>query len=144
MECGICYFDFFEDADFFTLHCCKNNRVCKNCINLFVSPVCPFCRANIPIEKQPILSKSYPAPSNPNPNVEFFIDPLDDLYIDSRILRRQMNRMRKLQERERDRLYNKNLAKMFKESKKSMRNALQNHIHEDIRDFQIFPIDDLI
>lgn len=146
MECGICYHNFNDDSDFFNLNCCKNNRVCNECINLLKTAICPFCRAKIPdINRNHPISKSYSPPSHYYYDnlldINYQIDPMDDMYLDSRILRRQINRMRKLQERERDRLYNKNLAKMFKESKKYLKNNIRNEINNDIRDFELFEMD---
>ena len=139
MECGICYFS-FEKEEFFELRCCKNNHVCKSCLDLLITPLCPFCRARIEGLEGKRASISYEPPSSMmmGGNSGFFsssslplIDPLDDMYTDSRILRRQMKRLRKLQERERDRLHNRNLSFVMRENKKKTKARINREIEED-------------
>lgn len=137
MECGICYFT-YDASEFFNLNCCKNNHVCLNCIKLLTIPLCPYCRTRISgLENNNNyrISISYPTPSLIQN--DYIIDPRDDMYLDSRILRRQMKRLRKLQERERDVLYNKQLAQAYKESKKKNKNKINEEIKEDINIFNM-------
>lgn len=135
MECNICYFNYPID-DFFVLQCCKNNNVCKQCINLLTTPLCPFCRTKISELSDKRMAYSYPNTSH-IPNLDYFINPYDDTYIDSRILRRQMKRLRKLQERERDRIYNQNLATAYRLNKQSNKKEIQKQIKDDIFQFEI-------
>jgi hypothetical protein len=134
MECNICYFD-YPHNDFFVLQCCKNNNVCKQCINLLITPLCPFCRTIISELSDKRMAYSYPTNSHISNN-DYFINPYDDTYIDSRILRRQMKRIRKLQERERDRLYNQNIAMAYRLNKQSNKKEIQKQIKEDIFQFE--------
>jgi hypothetical protein len=129
MECGICYYS-HPIEEIFELFCCKNNHVCQQCIKLLVVPLCPFCRTKIPGLENKRMAVSYENPSMTFFNQDF-IDPRDDIYIDSRILRRQMKRLRKLQERERERIFNRNLSAAYRNSKKSMKNSLQQEIREE-------------
>jgi len=59
---------------------------------------------------------------------------LDDSYLDSRILRRQMKRLRKLQERERDQLRNQQLVQEWKQKKNR---ELQLQIQEEKEQFDM-------
>lgn len=126
MDCGICYSVLPPDA-FYTLTCCKNNHACKDCIDLLLVPLCPFCRARLSL---PAKRMAISLPSS-GPTHEFWIDPMDVLYTDSRILRRQMRRLRKLQDRERDQLRNQQLAWINRVSKEKQRQALRRQIMEE-------------
>lgn len=132
MDCGICYFT-FPDYDFFQLFCCKNNFVCMQCINLLTTPLCPFCRARIPSLQEKRFAISYQETSISRIPI-YTIDPLDDNYLDSRILRRQMKRLRKLQERERDQLRNQQLVQEFKRKKNR---ELELQIQEEKEQFDM-------
>jgi cellulose biosynthesis protein BcsQ len=70
-----------------------------------------------------------------NPN--YIINPYDDTYIDSRSLRRQMKRLRKLQERERDKIYNQNLIMAYKLNKKENKKNIETDIKEQIEIFEL-------
>jgi hypothetical protein len=64
----------------------------------------------------------------------FTLDPMDELYTDSRILRRQMKRLRKLQERERESENNRRLNMVMHESRKEAskrKKEIQDQIKED-------------
>jgi hypothetical protein len=139
MDCGICYFT-FSDSEFFQLTCCKNNNVCRQCINLLTTALCPFCRARIPSLPDKRLAISYQENVSPAYSPNFRINPLDDNFLDSRILRRQMKRIRKLQERERDQLRNRQLVQFYKDSK---RQEIQRQIKEEkeIYDEEQFEMD---
>ena len=132
MDCGICYFT-FPIQDFFQLECCKNNNVCRQCIELLTNPLCPYCRAHIPSLSGKRLAVSYQDTTISSPRVyqPFQLDPMDDIYTDSRILRRQMKRLRKLQERERDALRNRQLSEIYKENKQHYRREMTRQISED-------------
>jgi len=62
---------------------------------------------------------------------------LDEAYIDSRTMRRRLRRLRKLQQREDDRVYNRNLTRVMRESRSSMRNDIYQQIQEDREIFEM-------
>jgi len=132
MECGICYFS-VQSENIFHLSCCKNNYVCLDCIHLLTTPLCPFCRARIQSLPDKRIAHSYQEPTT-YPFIhhnETFINPFDDMYLNSRSLRRQMKRLRKLQERERDRLNNQNIANIYRENKEMNRRNINEQIQEE-------------
>ena len=143
MDCSICYFTFSSHKQFHELQCCKNNLICLHCVELLLSPVCPFCRAPMPhlsYKNPKLLSSSVPTTSTIYWN-DLQLNPFDDVYTDSRILRRQMKRIRKLQERERQRLYNQQLNIVLKQSKTHLKREIDNHIKEDYDSYLIFDYD---
>lgn len=130
MECDICCITQFN---FFRLQCC-NNQICSDCFNLLVNSRCPFCRREIP-ELQGRFPRSLP---NPAPALESPLSFLyDDIFTESRIYRKYLKRMRKLEQRERDREQNKNLSMAYRNSKASHRAEIQTRIEEDMMIFQI-------
>lgn len=130
MDCSICYFSYPAPEDFFELTCCKNNLICHHCIKLLYTPICPFCRTSISnYPGSPLLSISAPITNNYWFNYQ--INPLDDTYVDSRILRRRMKRLRKLQERERDRQNNIIYSQTIKESKNHYKKEIERIISSD-------------
>ena len=97
--CDICY---IEKGDLNTLECCKNTKkICNECIECLKTPICPYCRQSLPLE----LKKSFGPSSCPadfgmsnwmnNESRYMLIDPYDPEYEDSRVLRRQIRRMRR-------------------------------------------------
>jgi hypothetical protein len=131
MECGICYF-FLESSEFFPLQCCKNNNVCLHCIELLTTPLCPFCRARIPnLDDKRLAISHSPAPSNTLSLNLYSINPYDDAYIDSRSLRRQMKRIRKLQERERDIAYSRYMSSVTRHNRTQKKQELDAQIKEE-------------
>lgn len=135
MDCDICY---LIQHNFFKLECCKN-QICHPCLNLLLNSKCPFCRTDIPeLKYKEPLTRSLPTNFSILP--DFSILPMDDLFTESRIYRRYLKRMRKLQQREEDRENNKNLSIAFKNSKISYKTEIRNQIDED---FIMFQLDDL-
>jgi hypothetical protein len=61
---------------------------------------------------------------------------MDDIYTDSRILRRHMKRLRKLQERERDALRNRQLSEIYRENKQHYRREMARQISEEKRFYE--------
>lgn len=109
------------------------------------TPLCPYCRTMIPSlseTKRFAISYQQPAtyPQVSVINVNLYINPLDDTYLDSRILRRQMKRLRKLQERERDRLNNQQLSLAYRNSKKEHKREIAEQIQEEK---EIFEMDEI-
>jgi len=166
-DCDICYFSQSPDC-FYQLDCCKNNKVCTGCIDLLTVALCPFCRKIIPNleNKQTSISCSTDMSdleyysrlynttytnnidnTDANINYQYYlINPLDDYYADSRILRRHIRRMRKLEQREHDAIYNKNLNKSLnsynnKSNKSKNKKNIQDNIKSDLEMLQ-FNIDE--
>jgi len=101
-ECTICYDQRRED-DFFTLTCCHEKQICSACLRCLVTPQCPYCRGVIPqIKDDPRYRMAHSAPSAPS-----YMMMERTERIESRILRRQMKRLRKLEMREEDRALNR-------------------------------------
>ena len=102
--CNICYID---KKDLNILECCKNTKkICNDCLDCLTSPVCPYCRQDLPKS----LTKEIKPSSCPSYSVGHWItnesrflliDPYSAEYSDSRVLRRQMRRMRRNYYRER-------------------------------------------
>ena len=97
--CDICY---IEKEDLNNLKCCKNTKkICNECIECLKSPICPYCRQSLPSElKSTFVTSSCPADFGMsnwlyNDSRYILIDPYDPEYEDSRILRRQIRRMRR-------------------------------------------------
>ena len=133
MECDVCFYTFYEEDDFFPLHCCKNNRVCQSCLQLLLIPQCPFCRSNLPHLQDKKCSISYTNTQTFfSRDLEYYINPYDEYYTDSRALRRQMKRIRKLKEREEHDRRNRYLQLMHHEESKS---ELVRQIKEDIHHY---------
>jgi hypothetical protein len=146
MDCGICYYNYTRVEDIFPLTCCKNNILCLRCVQLLTNPLCPFCRARIPdLPEKSRMAISYEAESTltPSPQREWrsaslpLSATLDEAYIDSRTMRRRLRRLRKLQQREDDRVYNRNLTRVMRESRSSMRNSISQQIQEDREIFEM-------
>lgn len=98
ITCAICY---EENNPTNALTCCDpNKKLCDDCLNCLRSPQCPYCRDPLPDEV--LVNNSY-VQSAPTSNSdwttmlqeELLIDPFDPEYRDSRILRRQIRRIRR-------------------------------------------------
>jgi hypothetical protein len=133
--------------------CCQNrNRVCRYCIELLTVPLCPFCRTRI--QGLPERTPEFRGASSLDISEQIsffdssfhFVNPLDDSYLDSRILRRHMKRLRKLQERERQVERNRRLNIAFNEWSRQQRQQerdLQEHIKEERELFYMEHDDDV-
>lgn len=96
--CNICY---IEKEDLNILECCKNTKkICNECLDCLTRPICPYCRQSLPTN----LTKNIEPSSCPNYTMSnwmsnesryLLIDPNSQEYSDSRILRRQIRRMRR-------------------------------------------------
>lgn len=144
-ECAICYYD-TSSSDFYDMQCCKNNRICRHCIELLTVPLCPFCRTRIQglpekMENQFRGAISLGGGHEDSP-ILLFVNPMDDMYIDSRILRRQIKRLRKVQERERQAEYNRHFNSIMNESNRQQKKKeLTLQIKEE-KDIFLFEQDD--
>lgn len=131
MECPICFFK-MDEFSTFKLKCCNNIQViCIDCVSFLTNRKCPFCRAIIP--DYPFqISRSLPNTTESIPMDMVWMVREED---DSRTLRRQIRRQRKLQERERQQSYNRLLSKNLKESyflnRAQKKTYFRDQIHED-------------
>jgi hypothetical protein len=109
VECMICYEQAFPE-DFFILSCCKEKKICHKCLDCLKVPMCPYCRSVIKeIKNNPKYRLSYsymPVSNHLLMEQTFFLahhnildDTIDPRMISSRILRRRLRRMRRLQMR---------------------------------------------
>jgi hypothetical protein len=72
----------------------------------------------------------------------YALNPLDDSYLDSRILRRQMKRLRKLQERERSAEANRRTNSLHNERRRREQQQARDDIQEEIKEgLEIFEMD---
>ena len=137
-DCSICT-DIFFEHDFINLECCSN-KLCSRCLNSLLVPLCPFCRKKIEsITDDPKykLSVSYDSSHLTQSTIQSILIPSNNNLLpsnnifsssdqsESRILRRQINRQRKLESRELDKRRNREL------SRSRRRNELQQIINEE-------------
>lgn len=133
-ECPICYYKMDTGVGSHLLICC-NHEICHSCLALLKKPVCPFCR-------KPVTDSPYQySQSLPNHSPIFLLSEYDysiDPYSQetSRSLRRQMKRLRKIQERERrnayNRVLNQTLAASYQMTKEAQKRLITQQIDEDI------------
>ena len=102
-ECNICYEDPYDISLSFVLDCCnRSKRICMSCINCLTTPICPYCRHELPQQCIPYLNEKTNNVSTSEPlpilSWEHFIQEESSinpyLYEDSRRLRRQIRRLR--------------------------------------------------
>ena len=134
-DCTICVHKVFKD-DFFSLTCCSN-KFCNNCLHSLLTPLCPFCRkviatiTNDPKYKLALSYDSIHLTQNTIQNLTLPVNVTNSYsYPESRILRRQLRRERKLESREHDKRRNKELSRARK------RTELLSQINEDIFFFE--------
>tara|TARA_Y100000991_G_scaffold212478_1_gene196668 strand:- start:510 stop:1181 length:672 start_codon:yes stop_codon:yes gene_type:complete len=104
--CNICY---MEKEYINNLECCKNTKkICNECLDCLKSPICPYCRQNLPSSLNRVVHPSS-CPSDfsfnrwmTNESRYMVIDPYSPEYQDSRVLRRDMRRLRRNYYRNRD------------------------------------------
>ena len=54
--CNICY---MEKEDINNLECCKNTKkICNECLDCLKSPICPYCRQNLPSSLNKVVHPS--------------------------------------------------------------------------------------
>ena len=97
--CDICYDDC---RNVVALDCCnKSKKVCKDCLSCLRSLTCPYCRQPLPdnVTCNMNVSRSHPEQESMNfynfVQSEMLVDPFAPEYRDSRILRRQVRRIRR-------------------------------------------------
>mgnify|MGYP001171638421 CR=1 FL=1 len=103
-ECNICYQTPSDRDECITLDCCNGSKkICVYCIHCLTTPICPYCRTNLPstcvvyMKETNNISRSEPIINQTISWSEFLeeeniINPY--LYDDSRRLRRQIRRLR--------------------------------------------------
>ena len=102
-ECNICYESLDTSNEIIILECCKGTKkICIYCINYLTTPICPYCRCELPSECLLYLKEQNNISiSEPNTSMlswenfleeENIINPY--IYEDSRRLRRQIRRLR--------------------------------------------------
>lgn len=105
-ECNICY-EYLPGDDFVHLPCCAEKRICRRCVDCLTIPLCPYCRRPLAMLSHLRMATSY-TPFNQflyNQQAQFMaemgmVDEIDCRLLDSRILRRRIRRLRKLQMRQ--------------------------------------------
>ena len=92
--CNICY---MEKDDLNNLECCKNTKkICNECLDCLKSPICPYCRQELPSSLNKVVHpSSCPADFSFNTWMStesryMLIDPYSPEYQDSRVLRRDI------------------------------------------------------
>ena len=124
MICNICY----EENKLLSLECCQNTKkICYQCLGCLKSPLCPWCRRELPDNAFPENKK----PSScPNSYSDWFsqetsyllINPYDPELRDSRILRRAIRNIR----REYNRNNNSNSRRENRQQRRNNRHNLRN------------------
>lgn len=137
-ECDICY-QRVAETDFYPLSCCQTNSLCETCFQQLNHPYCPFCRKKL--EETPLGCYSKSAPSASSFMESSYQDHShyysDDIEIElTRSQRRQWRRQRKLEQREQDQLYNKELSWVL--SKSSQQHQVQQTMREDMDSYFLF------
>lgn len=132
--CTICY---EENNPSNALVCCDSEKkICDDCLNCLRTPFCPYCRSDL---TPGMLSKNNFIHSDPTPTTnwasmlydELLIDPYDPEFRDSRILRRQIRRLRRRFISEQNRNYtntNRPSARTRRAERKRERRLLRNSV----------------
>jgi recombinational DNA repair protein RecR len=122
--------------ELYPLNCCQDkNKICENCFYQLKNPYCPFCRRKL-IRENEILSKSAPIynsfmlnNSNQNNYRIEYLNYNDDVEL-PRSIKKQQKRIRKLEQREMDKNYNKEYNISLSKSYQSQ--IIKNNIQEDL------------
>ena len=140
-SCVICY---ENNNPSNALSCCDNTKkMCDDCLNCLRSPLCPYCRE--PLSKEMLSSNIHvqSAPTTTTTNDwttmlhdELLINPYDPEFQDSRILRRQIRRMRRrfLSEQNRNRNRNRtNENRITSRTRRANRRAERHFLRNSVR-----------
>ena len=145
--CDICYDDC---RNVITLDCCnKSKKVCTNCLGCLQSLTCPYCRNPLPDNVTCNMNVSRSQPNTENNNFysfvqdEMLIDPFAPEYRDSRILRRQVRRMRRrfLSEHTRNRPSARERRTQRRRERHALRESLSEIVNLYNNDMEIFDIE---
>ncbi len=135
--CTICY----EETDsFHALSCCDvDKKICSNCINCLRSPLCPYCRNTL---DEGLLVNNLHVKSAPETiswtsfiHDELLINPYDPEFADSRILRRQIRRIRRrfLSEQNRNNRNRNNTNRVSTRSRRAERRQARQQLRNSVR-----------
>ena len=135
--CTICY---EETQSFHALNCCDaDKKICKKCINCLRSPLCPYCRNTL---DKGLLENNLHVQSAPETvswtsfmEDELLINPYDPEFSDSRILRRQIRRMRRrfLSEQNRYNRNRNNTNRVSTRSRRAQRRQARQQLRNSVR-----------
>ena len=143
ISCVVCY---ENNNPSYALDCCDSNKkICMECMNCLRTPLCPYCRNELP---KTILSNNTYVQSAPSPSSdwttilheELLINPYDPEFQDSRILRRQMRRMRRRYISEQNRNIPQNnriTARTRRANRRAERHFLKNSTRLNNRNFDM-------
>ncbi len=143
ISCAICY---EENNPSNALTCCDvNKKLCDDCLNCLRTPQCPYCRNSLPsevlvnnsyVQSAPTLSSEWTTMLQE----ELLIDPFNPEYRDSRILRRQIRRMRRRFISEQNRnipQINRITSRTRRANRRAQRHQLRNSVRLSNRDLDI-------
>ena len=145
-DCDICY---DECRNVIALDCCnKSKKVCKECLGCLRSLTCPYCRQPLPdnVTCNMTVSRSYPTENISFYNFvqdEMLIDPFSPEFRDSRILRRQVRRIRRrfLSEYARNRPSARERRTQRRRERHALRQSLSEIVNLYNNDMEIFDIE---
>lgn len=122
--CNICY----EENKLLSLKCCQDTKkICYQCLGCLKSPLCPWCRRELPDSIFPDLKKPSSCPISysdwlSEESSYLLINPYDPELRDSRILRRTMRNIRRNYQRSQ----NSNSARENRQYRRNNRHNLRN------------------
>ena len=148
-NCDICYDDCHNVI---TLDCCnKSKKICKDCLSCLRKPTCPYCRKTLPedVLSNMIVVRSLPNEDTNQPGFysllqsELLVDPFDPEFQDSRILRRQVRRIRRrfISEHSRNRPSARDRRTERKRERRFLRQQLNDLTHAYNHNQTIFDIE---
>ena len=145
--CDICYDDC---RNVIALDCCnKSKKVCKDCLGCLRSYTCPYCRQPLPDNVTCNMNVPRSLPNLETSNFynyvqdEMLIDPFAPEYRDSRILRRQVRRIRRrfLSEHVRNRPSARERRTQRRRERHALRQSLSEIVNLYNNDMEIFDIE---
>ena len=145
--CDICYDDC---RDVITLDCCnKSKKVCKECLGCLQSLTCPYCRQPLPDNVTCNMNVVRSQPNQESMNFhnfvqsEMLVDPFAPEYRDSRILRRQVRRIRRrfLSENARNRPSARERRSQRRRERHIMRESLSEIVNLYNNDMGVFDLE---
>ena len=136
-SCVICYED---NNPTNALTCCDyTKKMCNDCLNCLRNPLCPYCRE--PLSEEMLSNNIHvqSAPTNTSEwttvlHDELLINPYDPEFQDSRILRRQIRRIRRRFLSEQNRNRNRtNENRITSRTRRSNRRAERHFLRNSVR-----------
>ena len=138
--CTICY---EETHSYHALNCCDvDKKICSNCMNCLRSPLCPYCR-NV-LDEGLLINNIHVQHVQSAPETvswasfmenELLINPYDPEFADSRILRRQIRRMRRrfISEQNRNNRNGNNTNRVSTRSRRTQRRQARQQLRNSVR-----------